>query len=195
MARPQKITDDELFAAAYRVMNRVGPAECTLSAIAEEAGVTAGLLVQRFGSKHALQVRLAEAAATHSINMVEQFRAQHKTSVGALRAYVECMAGLASSPDAMVRSLAYLTEDLADPALRAHLTRQGEATRGSLEAIIRDGIARGEFVETTKPRSLARTIEAIVPGAMLTWATYRDGPAAKWMRRELDSVLKPYLLL
>jgi AcrR family transcriptional regulator len=34
-----------------RVMLRVGPAELTLGAIAAEAGVTAGALVQRFGSK------------------------------------------------------------------------------------------------------------------------------------------------
>ena len=40
-----------MFAAMGRVMRRVGPAELTLGAIAAEAGVTAGALVQRFGSK------------------------------------------------------------------------------------------------------------------------------------------------
>ena len=49
--RPRKVTDDEVFLAAERAMSRLGPAELTLADIAGEAGVSAGLLVQRFGSK------------------------------------------------------------------------------------------------------------------------------------------------
>jgi hypothetical protein len=28
----------------------------------------------------------------------------------------------------------------------------------------------------------------------MTWACYREGSAAAWMRRDLDAVLQPYLL-
>jgi AcrR family transcriptional regulator len=35
MGRPQKVTDDEVFAAAQRVMSRRGPHELTLADIAE----------------------------------------------------------------------------------------------------------------------------------------------------------------
>ena len=28
---------------------------------------------------------------------------------------------------------------------------------------------------------------------MLSWAFYQEGTAAKWMRHDLDAVLKPYL--
>src|SRR5262245_15782401 len=44
LPRPRKVSDDDVFAAAYRVMQRVGPADLTLDAIAREAGVTAGAL-------------------------------------------------------------------------------------------------------------------------------------------------------
>src|SRR5262245_24467841 len=40
LPRPRKVSDDDVFAAAYRVMQRVGPADLTLDAIAREAGVT-----------------------------------------------------------------------------------------------------------------------------------------------------------
>ena len=43
-----------MFAALVRVMHRRSPAELTLREIAAEADVTAGALVQRFGSKRAL---------------------------------------------------------------------------------------------------------------------------------------------
>src|SRR5690242_10138910 len=112
MPRPRKVTDDDVFTAAFRVMQRVGPGDFTLEAIAREAGVTAGALVQRFGSKRALQVRLAEAAATGTPDMIEQLRARHASPLAALRAYAACMAELAPSADAYVRNLAYLLEDL-----------------------------------------------------------------------------------
>ncbi len=46
--------DADVFAALVRVMHRRGPAELTLREIAAEAGVTAGALVQRFGSMRAM---------------------------------------------------------------------------------------------------------------------------------------------
>jgi len=45
--RRRKAEDTDVFAAMVRVRRRVGPAELTLGAIAAEAGVTAGALVQR----------------------------------------------------------------------------------------------------------------------------------------------------
>jgi AcrR family transcriptional regulator len=191
--RPQKVSDDELFAAAYRVMQRVPPSGMTLGAIAAEAGVTAGLLVQRFGSRRALMVRLAEAAADSASGFVGQLRATHPSPLAALRAYAGCMAEMAPDADAMVRSLAYLTEDLGDPELRTHLERQARETRRSLERLVRDAVEAGELDAATKPASLVRTIEAVIPGSMLTWATYREGRAAAWIRRDLDRVLMPYL--
>ena len=59
--RPQKVTDDDIFMATHRAMSRLGPGELTLAEIASEAGVTAGLLVQRFGSKRDLLLALSRA--------------------------------------------------------------------------------------------------------------------------------------
>ena len=61
--RPRKVSDEEIFAATYRAMTRLGPGELTLAEIATEAGVTAGALSQRFGSKRQLLLDLAEGAA------------------------------------------------------------------------------------------------------------------------------------
>ena len=61
--RPQKVTDEEIFAAVQRAMTRRGPHELTLADIAGEAGVTPGRLVQRFGSKRALLIALSERFA------------------------------------------------------------------------------------------------------------------------------------
>jgi AcrR family transcriptional regulator len=192
MPAHQKATDDEIFAAAMRVMRRVGPSELTLARIAGEAGVTPGLLVQRFGSKHGLQVRLAEFGASIATDAIRDIRAKHRSPLAALRDYVACFAELAASPAAFVRNLAYLAEDLGDPELRANLEKQSHHTRLGIEALLAEAVERGELVRSTDIRRLARTVEAIVGGSMLTWATYRAGTAGNWMLRDLDAVLEPY---
>ena len=193
MSRPRKVSDDDVFAAAYHLMQRVGPADLTLDAIARQAGVTASALVQRFGSKRQLQIALAQGAADWAPAFIDDLRAQHRSPVAALRAYAECMAGMAETPAAFLRNLAYLQEDLSDPELRARLAKQGDATRRELESLLRAAIEAKELVARTKPKALARTIEAVLAGSMMTWAFYREGAASAWMRKDLDRVLSPYL--
>jgi AcrR family transcriptional regulator len=69
--RRRKAEDTDVFTAKVWVLLRVGPAELTLGAIAAEAGVTAGALVQRFGSKRLLWRAHARYAAppvkTHGV--------------------------------------------------------------------------------------------------------------------------------
>ena len=192
--RPQKVTDDGVFMAAQRAMSRLGPGELTLAEIAAEAGVTAGLLVQRFGSKRELLLALSERFSGGTAEMFAQLRAAHRSPLATLRAYSDAMANLASSPAALARNLAYLYVDLTDPAFRTHLSKQAMATRKELQKLIRQAIDAGELVPETRPAELARTIEAIVTGSMMSWAFYQKGPAVKWMRRDLDAILTPYLV-
>ena len=192
--RPQKVTDDDVFMAAQRAMSRLGPGELTLAEIAAEAGVTAGLLVQRFGSKRALLLALSERFSGGTAEIFSQLRAAHRSPLAALRAYSDGMASLASSPAALARNFAYLQIDLTDPDFRKHLAKQAMATRRQLQKLVREAIDAGELDPQTRPAQLARTIEAIVTGSMMSWAFYQRGPAAKWMRRDLEAVLAPYLM-
>ncbi|HYE87553.1 MAG TPA: helix-turn-helix domain-containing protein [Vicinamibacterales bacterium] len=179
--------------AAQRAMSRVGPGELTLAQIAEEAGVTAGLLVQRFGSKRELLLALAERFSGGTAEMFAGLRARHRSALATLRAYSDCMAHLASSPAALARNFAYLQIDLTDADFRKHLAKQALATRAELQQLVRDAIDAGDLSSSANPKQLARTVEAVVNGSMLSWAFYQEGTAAKWMRQDLDAVLKPYL--
>jgi AcrR family transcriptional regulator len=194
--RPRKASDEEIFAAAHRTIQRVGPGELTLAAIAGEAGVTAGALVQRFGSKRGLLLALAEGAAAGSAEFLREFAAPYASPLAGVRAYAECMAHLAESPAALARNLAYLQIDLADPDFRAHLTAQGRATRAWLEAQLARAVEAGELRPDTDARALARTVETVLGGSLLTWAYYQDEshePAARWLVDDVDAVLAPYV--
>jgi AcrR family transcriptional regulator len=191
--RPRKVTDDELFAATYAAMTKLGPGELTLAAIAKEAGVTASVLVQRFGSKRDLLLALAERFSGGAGEMMTAFAERHRSPLAALRDYAECMAGMASSPAALARNFAYLQIDLTDPDFRVHLAKGSRATREGLRRLIQSAVDSGELVPGVNAARLARTIEALLGGSLLSWAFYQEGSAARWVRADVDAVLAPYL--
>lgn len=195
--RPRKASDEVVFAAAHRAMARLGPGELTLAEIAAEAGVTASALVQRFGSKRELLLRLSSLLADSTGALFAGLRAQHKSPLATLRAYGECMAELGPTPDALARNLTWLLVDLTDVDFRRNLEVQTRATEVEIRRLLKEAFAAGELVPIRGQRvnltALARIVSALVSGSLMSWAFYREGPAAKWIRRDLDGLLRPYL--
>ena len=194
--RPQKVTDDEIFMAAQRAMSRLGPGELTLADIAGEAGVTAGLLVQRFGSKRDLLLALSKRFSGGTSEMFAELRRGHRSPLATLRAYSDCMAHMADDARRRSRATSPTCRSISPirisgstwPSTRA-------ATRVELQKLIKEAIDAKELAPATNAKQLARTIEAVVGGSMMSWAFYQEGTAAKWMRHDLDAVLKPYIPL
>lgn len=192
--RRRKAEDAVVFAALVRVMVRVGPADLTLRAIATEAGLTAGALVQRFGSKRDLLLAHARhAAATGDIGFGARSGGVSGSPLLALRSWANDYARLAASPAAALRNLAYLHNDLADPVLRRYLLRLDRATRRDCEQLLGAAVAQGELRVDTDVGALARAIEVTLKGSFLAWTLYREGRAADYLRHDLDATLRPYL--
>ena len=191
--RRQKVSDEDVFAAAQRAMSRRMPHDLTLADIAEEAGVTPGRLVQRFGSKRALLVAISERVAASVGPVFAGLRAAHGGPLATLRAYAACMADLAPTPEALLRNLAYLQGDLTDEVLRGYLVENARASRKEIEALLRAAVAAGELRRDVDVRSLARTVETVIGGSLMSWAAYREGKAVDWIGRDLEAVLAPWL--
>lgn len=192
--RRRKAEDTEVFAALVRVMHRRGPAELTLRAIAAEAGVTAGALVQRFGSKREMLLAHARHAAATGDTGVSVPQVKTSSPLAQLRSVTTMYAELAASPRAAARNLAYLLNDLSDPALRRHLLRLSRRARAWYEQLLTDAVAAGELRADTDAAVLARSIEVTLRGSVLNWTLYREGPAGEWLRDDLDATLRPHLM-
>jgi len=192
--RPRKAEDVDVFAALVRIMKRVGPTQVTLRAIAAESGVTAAALVQRFGSKRALLLAHARyAAATGDVGLEVPDPDTFSSPLDALRAMTTVYAQLATSPRAAVRNLAYLQNDLADPALRRHLLRLSLAARAHYRQLVTKAVVAGALRADTDIPTLSRLIEITLRGSLLAWMLYREGTAADYLREDLDATLRPYI--
>jgi AcrR family transcriptional regulator len=175
VARPRKASDEEIYEAAFRIMGRVGPTEWTLADVAAEVGLTAGALVQRFGSKRQLQLDLIKLYAEGAPRMLAGLRRQHDSPLAAVRAWAD--------------QVACLRLDLTDPEMHAHFKRQAEAGRMFVRDAVADAARAGELPPDTDAEVVARLVETVVTGSLFTWATYREGAAREWVRKDLDAVL------
>ncbi len=191
--RPRKASDAEVMAATQRVMMRVGPRELTLAEIGAEAGVTAGALVQRFGSKRELLLELSRQFAESVPEMYAQMRASSASPLGALGTYVDCMAQMGESPAALAHHMSYLQLDLTDPDFHDQTRAQAAATRTAIQGWVEEAIELGELRSDLDPEVVARAIEVTVSGSLWTWAFYQDGSIQDWMHQDLNVLLEPLL--
>ena len=66
MPRPRTIDDETVLATAAGLIGRIGPGQVTLQRVAEEVGLSAATLVQRFGSKRELLLAIARSGAAEA---------------------------------------------------------------------------------------------------------------------------------
>jgi AcrR family transcriptional regulator len=189
--RPRETTDDAILAATHRAMSRFGPARLTLAHVAAEVGVAPATLMQRFGSKRGLLLALARQAVAATGQQYAAIRAAHPSPLAALFAVADCMAGMASTPEALANNLAYLHIDLTDPDFHRLALEQARAARAELRAILDDAVKAGALAPCNTER-LARAVGVTLGGGLLAWAIEREGTAADWLRYDLKTLLAPY---
>ncbi|NXY99435.1 TetR/AcrR family transcriptional regulator [Streptomyces sp. BR123] len=192
MARPRSVEDAVILRAAAEVMGRTGPVGFTLAAVAEEVGLVAGTLVQRFGSKRGLLLALAEQSARDADSAPARVRQVHGTALDALEALVVELTDQSSTPESFAHHLAFLCTDLTDPELRRHALVVHEAQRRAVEALLAEALAGGELRPGTDTGALADTVQAVTVGTGLVWALDRRDALAVRLRREVAAVLSAH---
>lgn len=190
MARTRGISDEELLAATARVVDRSGPIAFTLAEVAREVGVTAPLLLQRFGTKRGLLLALADSGAAEVDGAFAKGRADHKRALDALHAALLTLAHPATARS-IANGLAFLQLDVTDVAFRARALKFFDAFRTGARSLIKDAV-RNKELRRVDVEELARAIEVAYHGSILSWALRQEGSCEAALRRDIESVLAPH---
>lgn len=190
---PPKATDAEVFAAAHRVMGRRTPTQLRLSDIAAEAGVTPAALIQRFGSRRGLLLALVRLGEDYPRELFAGLSARHRSPLRALRGYAQCMAPMGESPATLAHHLAYLQMDLTDPEFYPPVAAQARATREEIRRLLVAAVERGELAGGVDPTALARVVDVLITGALLSFALTPEGAIVRQIEQDLQFVLGPWI--
>jgi AcrR family transcriptional regulator len=194
MSRHRTLPDEQVIAATVRVIGRTGPARLTLADVAKEAGLAPATLLQRFGTKRGLLLEVARAGSAGVADCFARVRATNRSPLAGIFSAVQMTAQVAETPEVLANSLAFLQIDLTDPDFHRLALENSVATEAGYRALLDEAIAAGELVRCNTAR-LARVIGALASGSMLAWAIQREGSVATWLRKDLETLLKPMRVL
>lgn len=175
--------------AARAAIERLGPA-FTLADVAKEAGIAAGTLVQRFGSKHGLLVAMTRAAIEETREGLRAALQEGDDPVAAVtRALVKRYAPL-DDPVTAPNNLAQLAFDLADERLRELMAEYHAVVRQELEPALRRAVAAGALPGAPAPEVAAGVLAALADGAAIHWSARPVGSLTERLRADLEAVIE-----
>lgn len=189
MGRPRTVEDRAVLSAAADVVNRIGPGRLTLQSVADEVGLSAPTLVQRFGSKRGLLLAMGEQAASGWADVFAAARARADSPLAALTQALTELTAHVSSPEAMANNLAFLQMDLSDPEFHERAAASLRDMRLLVAELLDDAVAGGELAPETDTAALATSVLNAYNGALISWAILREGALADWLERELARVV------
>jgi AcrR family transcriptional regulator len=190
MSRKRTTSDADVLAAAGRVIARLGPSRFTLADVSAESGLAPATLLQRFGSKRGLLLAFAKMGDDTVAECFAQLRRTHSSALATLFAAVEEMSRHAQTPEAMANSLTFMQIHLTDPDFHRLAVESTRAIVSGFQKLLDEAVSARELARCDTAR-LARTIDALRYGSMLTWAIHRQGSIGAWLRVDLRTLLAP----
>jgi AcrR family transcriptional regulator len=192
MPRPRTVSDEQIFEAASRAVARVGPARLTLADVGKEVGLSPATLLQRFGSKRGLLLAFARSSAGYSQAQFAAIRDAARSPLLAIFETGRCYALMAPSADELLNHLAFLQIDLSDADFYEVALANARESGAEIRRLVADAVAAGE-IERDDVAALARLLEVVYGGALLTWAMLREGTAADFMSAQIETALRQRL--
>jgi AcrR family transcriptional regulator len=174
MPRKRTIADEVLLDHALLVLREVGPDGLTFGDVAEQAGLAASTIVQRFGSKPAL----LRAALLRAWDRLDDDTTAAVAAAGrGAKGVIDLLVRLSGQYEAhdYADQLRILREDLRDPVL----TDRGRAWLAVLS----------EAIETRVPGVSGMLVLAQWQGTLTVWSFTREAPIEDMVRRNLREFL------
>jgi AcrR family transcriptional regulator len=177
MARPRLVSDDAILDATRRVLAETGPAQLTLAAVGERAGLAAPTLMQRFGSKRGLLLAAATRSAQQVLPAADEAASRHASPLAALRTF-------------LLAAAAHQLVDLGnDPEVRRQAQSRSDAVLAACERFYRAALTSGELRPATDVQALARQTLVSWTGAL---AVTGLGPPRALIAEQLSALLAPH---
>jgi AcrR family transcriptional regulator len=172
--RRKQRSDDVVLEDAAGVMRRLGP-DFTLADVGRVCGLSPATLVQRFGDKHGLVVRVAARDRDRFVAVLDE--APRATGVDAVIDLFWSITPSEAEEATLAEQLHWLRDDQRDPALNA-LARE---RRERLHAAVIERLPPLPII----PAAAARLLEAQWRGALLQWGLEPKGALADYVAESL----------
>jgi AcrR family transcriptional regulator len=189
--RPRLQSDAAILEAAFQVVNQTGPDRFTLADVGEKIGLSAATLVQRFGSKRGLLLKMFE----QSIGLIDdRFTAaliSNQSPIDCLYAAAVERFSVFDMPDTLANRFSFILIELSDPEFRTYVADSTAKAVSGYKTMLDNAVAAGELDSGFDSQIVAETIHSMTLGSLMMWAILRDGAPGDRIRQNLDALIRP----
>jgi TetR/AcrR family transcriptional regulator, fatty acid metabolism regulator protein len=178
MARPRNKEDgrrDEIVRAALGLVLKMGSNQVTLADIAEQVGVSKGLISYYFPKKEDVFVAVLEQIAERLTTDFDSFRRADASSFDKLKMIFNNLFGNEKRARRYYTVVIdYMAQAIRERQVQEYTQLIYDSYRRYMEEIISEGISTGEFREV-EPRRTASMVLGMMEGLMLQWFFDKKG--------------------
>lgn len=160
--RKADVRREEILAAAAAAVARRGFAGTRVADVANDLGISSGLVFYHFETKERLLSEAFGYAAARDLDRLDKAVARHGSAVARLRAVLRLYQPSGHAPGWTLDIEAW-AEALRTPEIREASRELDRRWRAAIEQVVRDGIRDREFVVTDPARAVLR-ITALLDG-------------------------------
>lgn len=185
MPRPKTVSDREVLNGALAVLGSRGPG-FTLSDLADHVGLSRATLIQRFGDRNAILIRMAEHEVAETRAWLDGLPVE--TGPDALWRFLEHIVGSMGSGEGFSVRVTVAALEMEDPTLRR--------LAGERYALVQQAIAMRLPPTTPNRGETAVHLHTIIAGATMQWVA-SDGQTGladfvlQRLRWALDHLARP----
>ena len=191
--RPRTVDDSTILEAAVTVLGRIGPERLTLADVGTEAGLSAATLVQRFGSKRDLMLSVLRFAKDGFETRLQTAIEENDSPLEAIIAAAVSRPGSLEEPEIVSNLFAFYLSDMRDPQFRELARENANNAVTGFKSLLEEAIAKGEIADNSiDTAQLAETIYSLTLGTLMRWSVYGEGCYREMIRKELDTLLRPF---
>jgi AcrR family transcriptional regulator len=180
MARTPSVSDDAIFEAARRVMDRLGSSAFTVTDVASEVGLSRAAIILRFKSTHALKVLLLNRMVDQFIEMLAQL--PQTPSGDNLLSVAAFIGERARNRGALPSFFANYAANMDDSDLAALERRRGEALRMAVFRVMPQTAIGTEAAVTAFCAHLTGSIMASLASEDTDSRAYLVSRTMDWLR-------------
>lgn len=195
MSRTKTRNDEDILASIGQFLIREGIATFTFERLSEEVGLSQATLVQRFGSKRSLLLRLAQQNSQAIIALFRTTTQQYADEP--IKAIVQGFGGFVvgiKDKGNMAANLTFLQLAIQDPEIHSAIADSIHQLENMTIALLQSALDNGTLQPDTDIVALARLVFTIYNGTIINWAMQDDTTNIQTeLTHNLQIIFKPYL--
>lgn len=186
------MSDSELLEIAFDVIAREGFTSFTFEQVGKAVKLSPAALVKRFKTKKQLALLARNQKWERNIGQAETEKFQNLHGLKGIFDFLTIIANSVNSKR-LGEHVIWLGTEACHPRSKKKVAAYFETTRGVFQKLLEEALEEGELSNKIEPKLLAKTLEALVQGAIFQFAFLDERSIEFHLKEHFKLVLSLYL--